>query len=855
MNYGKKNVKKRKSQLKNKRAKAKKKFLLSFLKTLLILFIIALIGGGIGFGVYASNLISELPDVSTIDITPTGYQTVVLDNEGNQIETLASSGANRQFVTLSEIPEDVQHAFVAIEDSRFYEHNGIDIRGIIRAGFTGLVTADFSQGASTITQQLLKNNYFTGWTEESTFKDKVDRKIQEQYLAVELEKITSKDTILENYLNTINLGQNTLGVEAAAERYFNKSVSDLTLSEAAVIAGITQNPSRYNPITNPDSNATRREKVLKNMLDQDYITQEEYDEAMADNVYDRIAIVNVAVTSSSSTSYFVDALTDQVVDDLVEQKGYSETEAYNLLYSGGLTIKSTQDSSIQTIVDEEINNDDNYGMDAKYSFTYRLTVLKSDGSYKNYSEQTMLSYYQAKNSNYSINFSSKEAAEEAIEKYKEEIMEEGDTIPGGGESVIYTLEPQTAMTVIDQSNGYVVALCGGRGEKAGSKTLNRATGIQRQPGSCFKILAAYAPALDAGGLTLASVQDDTPTSYLDGTPLSNYNDAYLGFTTLRQAITNSINIVTVKTLTQIGTGLGYQYVEDFGITTLDSGDNNQALALGGITNGVTNLELTAAYATIANGGYYNTPIFYTEVLDHSGNVILDNTWGESKQVLKETTAFLLTSAMEDVMTSGTGTKANPGNTVIAGKSGTTTKNRDTVFCGYSPYYTCGIWGGYDDNAVQSSTSYSKAIWKAVMARIHESLPEKDFSTPDGIVTATVCSKSGKLAINGTCDSDPRGSMVITEFFTEDTVPTEYCDHHAKLTICNDSGKIANSGCPNTSTSVYIIGGSAGNADSPYLYDSSKLNDVCTLHVGTSTNSTTSAVTNWYQDLINSYVAN
>lgn len=830
MNYGKNNTKKRSKELSSGKHKAGKRFGITFLKTILIILLILIIGGGLAFGLYANNLIKGLPDISEINISPTGFQTTVYDSNGSEIETLASSGANREYVTLDDIPDCVEHAFVAIEDSRFYEHNGIDIRGIIRAGFTGIINGgDFSQGASTITQQLLKNNYFTSWTSENTFKDKIDRKIQEQYLAVQLEKVHSKDEILENYLNTINLGQNTLGVEAASERYFNKSVSDLTISEAAVIAGITQNPSKYNPITNPQNNATRREKVLKNMLDQGYITEGEYNEALQDDVYDRIQVANAQVTSSSTTSYFVDALTDQVIDDLMEQKGYTESEAYQLLYSGGLSIYSTQNTDIQTIVDEEINNQDNYSSGVKYSFSYRLTVQKADGTFENYSEQTMLSYYQSANSNYSINFNSEEEAAAAIEAYKAEVMEDGDIIPEGGESIVYTLQPQTAMTIIDQSTGSVVALCGGRGDKTGSKTLSRATGITRQPGSTFKILAAYAPALDSGGLTLATVQDDAPMTYANGTSLSNYDNNYRGFTTIREAIEDSINVVAVKTLTQIGTGLGYEYVQDFGITTLESGDNNQALALGGITNGVTNLELAGAYATIANGGQYNKPSFYTKVVDHSGNVILDNTENKSKQVLKETTAFLLTSAMQDVMTQGTGVRANPGNTAVAGKSGTTTKDRDTVFAGFTPYYTAVIWGGYDDNTPQTSTTYSKNIWGAVMKRIHENLDYKDFTVPSGIVQASVCKKSGKLALEGVCDSDPRGSMVYTEYFAEGTVPTESCDHHVRVNICNDSGQVASEYCTNTSSNVYIVGGSQGTGDTPYLISDETLASVCTLH--------------------------
>ena len=830
MNYGKENAAKQSAQLSGRKRRKRHSAGLAIIRISLICIVSVFIAGGIFAYLYAKNLIDQLPDVSTIDISPTGYMSTVYDSDGNEIETLASTGANRTYVTLDNIPEDLQHAFVAIEDSRFYEHNGIDLQGIIRAAFTGIVNGfDFSQGASTITQQLLKNNYFTTWTSEHTFADSLNRKIQEQYLAVQLEKIVSKEVILENYLNSINLGQNTLGVEAAAERYFNKSVSDLTLSESAVIAGITQNPTKYNPISHPEENAKRRKKVLKNMLDQGYITESEYETALADDVYDRIQVLNTEL-ATSSTSYFVDALTDEVIEDLQTRLGYTETEAYSLLYSGGLSIYSTQDTTIQNIVEEEINNTDNYNGLEKVSFSYRLTITKSDGSTANYSDTTMLSYYQSSNSSYTLEFDSEEDAAAAIEEYKAAIMEDGDEI--AGESVTYTLQPQAAMTIMDQYTGQVVAMVGGRGDKTAAKTLNRATGITRQPGSTFKVIACYAAALDAGGMTLASVENDMPTTYADGTSLKNYNNTYLGWTNIRTAITNSINVVTVEVMGDIGTSLGFQYAKDLGITTLTDGDNNQALALGGITNGVTNLDLTTAYATIANGGEYNSPIFYTTVVDHQGNIILDNRDNSSTRVLKETTAWLLTSAMEDVMTSGTGTAANfsVNDIAVAGKSGTTTKNRDTVFAGFTPYYTGVIWGGYDDNTPQSYTTYSKVIWKAVMSRIHENLSSKDFTMPDGIVTASVCKKSGKLAINGVCDCDPRGSMVYTEYFEKGTEPTEYCDKHYLGNVCTQSHMFANSECPYYS-GVFIVGAAAGTADEQYGVDAATFGTYCPYHGG------------------------
>lgn len=839
MNYGKKSAQKQSEKLSGKRAKNKKRFGITFIKTVLVCILCIIAVGVIGGGLYAVKLIKQCPDISEVNISPNGFSTTVYDSAGNEIETLAASGSNRTYVTIDEIPDDLQKAFVAIEDERFYKHNGIDLRGIIRAGFTGIISGGKKmQGASTITQQLLKNNYFTTWTSEHTLKDSINRKVQEQYLAVQLEKVEDKDTILENYLNTINLGQNTLGVEAASERYFNKSVSELTLSEDAAIAAITQNPSKYNPITNPKDNATRRKKVLKKMLELGYIKQAEYDEALEDNLYDRIQIVNAQAESSASTSYFVDELTDEVAKDLMDQKGYTEAQAYQMLYSGGLTINSTQDSAIQTICEEEVNNNANYSDHVLHSFSYRLTVTKKDGSYQNYSEQTMLTYYQAQNPNYDINFSSEEECKEAIEKYKSEIMEEGDTIADGGEKITYTLQPQAAISVIDQATGHVVALVGGRGDKMASKTLNRATNITRQPGSCFKIVGCYAAALDAGGLTLASVQDDAPTSYANGTPLHNYDNKYRGFTTIRDAIISSMNVVTVKNLTQIGTGLGFEYAEALGISTLEPGDNNQTLCLGGLTHGVTDLELTASYATIANGGDYNKPVLYTQVLDHNGNVLLDNTQNTSKEVLKETTAWLLTNAMQDVITSGTGSGAGLPNMPTAGKTGTTTKNRDTVFAGYTPYYTAAVWGGYDDNTEQTYTAYSKLIWHSVMQRIHENLPRKEFTQPSGIVTATVCKKSGKLAIEGVCDADPRGSMVYTEYFDKDSVPTETCDHHVKVDICSASGQIAGEYCPveNRVPTVYIIGGTAETEDGPYLITEEALNTVCSVHTSSSSSS-------------------
>ncbi|MCI8495568.1 MAG: PBP1A family penicillin-binding protein [Lachnospiraceae bacterium] len=833
MNYGKRGVAKKEKQITSTASLVRKKFMVIFFKTLMVCFLGAIvIGGCAGIGIF-KGIIESAPDISDIDPSPTGYLSVVLDNQGKETAKLVASGSNRVYVTLDEIPELVQHAFVAIEDERFYEHNGIDLKGIIRAGFKGIANGfHFSQGASTITQQLLKNNVFEGWTDQSGM-EKVERKIQEQYLAIELTKIKSKDWVLENYLNTINLGQNTLGVQSASRRYFGKDVSELTLSEGAVIAGITKNPSAYNPVSHPEKNDDRRKQVLKNMKDQGYISEGEYKEALEDDVYSRIQQVNITYAEDNPNSYFVDAVIEQVVQDLVVKKGYTDTQAYKAIYNSGLSIESTQDMAIQQICDEEVNNLENYSTEPKYSFSYRLTIKKADGTMENYSDQTMIAYYSATIPGYSLNFASVEEAQAAIDAYKTEIMQPGDTIVDGGESVVFTMQPQTAVTIIDQYTGEVKAIVGGRGEKTGSRTLNRATDTTRQPGSTFKVLAAFAPAIDTAGMTLATVQDDAPYTYSNGTSLRNYDNSYRGFTTLRYAITKSINVVTVKTLTDISPQVGYDYLQNFGFSTLVQDDIVQSLALGGITRGVTNLELTAAYAAIANAGTYTKPRFYTRILDHNGNVLIDNRQ-ETHTVLKETTAFLLTDAMQDVVTVGTGGAVNFGNMSIAGKTGTTTSNRDVLFSGYTPYFTCTVWCGYDDNTPQEGalTSNPKTLWNRIMGRIHEGKENIGFTQPAGIVTAAVCKKSGKLAVSGLCDSDPRGSMVETEYFAEGTVPTEYCDHHVSATICSVSGLLATEFCPAEVkyAGIYIVGGSGDSDDGQYLLPAALAEgNYCTVH--------------------------
>ena len=784
MNYGRKKAAKKRRDITSKSKMKKKRLGVRIFKGVLLTLLLLMVAGCVGGGIFLKKVIDSAPDVTPEDVKPTGYTSVVYASD-NKTETqrLTSAGSNRVYKTIDEIPKDLQHAFVAIEDERFYEHNGIDPKGIVRAGMIGLTTGDFSQGASTLTQQLIKNNIFD-FMSEDTFFDRLERKIQEQYLALKLEKQMSKSELMENYLNTINLGQNTLGVQAASQRYFNKDVSQLTLSESAVIAAITQSPSYYNPITHPDHNADRRKQVLKNMLEQGYISQEAHDEALADDVYARIQNVNTNITQNTTPqSYFVDALTEQILTDLEDPDvglGYSETQAYNTLYKGGLSIYSTQDLEIQGICDQVLNDDSNYPYKVQYGLSYALTVTRADGTQENYSSGHIK---QFRNMKYGLTFDSEEQAHQVIESFKASIAKEGDTYD---EVINLSPQPQASVTVIDQATGQIKAMVGGRGTKSSSMSLNRAyTGSTRQPGSCFKILSTYAPALDSAGETLATIIKDEPYEYADGTPVSNWwGNYYRGNMTMRKAIEQSANICAVKTLTEITPQLGFTYCQNFGLSTLvesrttDEGkvftDIQQPLALGGVTDGVYNYEMCAAYAAIANGGVYQEPIMYTKILDHDGNVLLDRTQTQEKHtVLKDSTAFLLTSAMEDVIKKGTGTPARLSNMDAAAKTGTTSNNVDLWIAGYTPYYTCTIWSGYDDNTplADREWDYHLKMWKKIMDQINttKGLAYTQFEEPDSVVERTVCTSTGKLAVSG-CPA-------VTEYFDRDTAPTQSCSGH------------------------------------------------------------------------------
>ena len=812
MNYSKNGLKQKQQLMNSKSDKLGRKIIINICKAFLLFAVVGvIIGGSVALGAF-KGCIDTAPDIDSSDVSAEGFSSFVYDKDGNQIAKLVASGSNRIPVTLDKVPLDLQQAFIAIEDSRFYEHNGIDIIGIIRAGATGVLKGfNFTSGASTITQQLIKNTIYEDFVNESQL-EKVARKIQEWYLAIQITNELSKNEVLIRYLNTINLGQNTLGVQSAAQRYFAKDVSELTLSECALIAAITKSPNGYNPITNPEANAKRRQNVLDEMLDLEYITQAEYDTAMADDPYSRISEVNQTyVASDNVTTYFIDAVTEQVYNDLLEA-GYSEKQAENMIYRNGIKINTTLDPEIQAIVDEVCSDEENFPR-AYWQLSYQLSIAKANGTTVHHSTEMMQKYL--KDNNYKegydpdskMLFKTKDAANAAIEYYKAYAVEAGDEILG--EKITITVQPQLSVVILDQKTGYVKALLGGRGEKTVSKAFNRATASTRQPGSCFKVLAAYAPALDSGLYTLASVQNDAPFAYTNSGDendrlVLNWHEksqGYKGLLNYREGIRWSRNVITVKAMTVLTPQVGMDYLLNFGFTTLLSSTNenghtdvNQSLCLGGITYGVTNLEMTAAYAAIANEGRYIEPTLYTTVLDRNGNIILDKSGNKSRQILRESTAWLLTDAMRDVVTEGTGTTARVVNMDVAGKTGTTTDSMDVWFSGYTPYYTGSVWLGFDNNnatLITAEESTHTKIWSKIMTKVHENLENKEImEKPENIIEVEVCAKSGKLPTPGLCDDH-----IYTEYFMEGTEPITSCDVHVLGIICGSDRVLATQYCP------------------------------------------------------------
>ena len=839
---------------KNRRLMSLVSFGIGFMAMLFVAFVAFVVGS-------FTEIVRNAPSIENLDsINPTDTKSIVFAADGSVMQELVQSGSNRITVNYSDMPDDLVNAFVAIEDERFFKHDGVDVKGIIRAVFVGLSSGRLSEGASTITQQLIKNTIFNGGLEQN-FGDRIERKLQEQALALRIEREVDKKLIMQHYLNTINLGSNCLGVQVASRRYFGKDVKDLDLAECSVLAPIAQNPTRFNPITHPENNQKRRLIVLKYMLNDGYISEAQYNEAISEDVYRRIQTVSAEYTGTHVFSYFTDKVFEEVLLALQEDLGYTDTQAYNLMYSGGLRIYTTQDPRIQEIVDSEVNDPQNYIVVTGYQLTKEyleyalschLSVRLVNGAEYHYDENNLKSYYQdvLGEKNFQLYFTSLDDLHAAVEKYKEYLLQ----TTGGeiaSENVQAMIQPQTSVIVMDQSTGEVKAVTGGRGSKEeyGSLVLNRATGSLRQPGSTFKPIVTYSPALDICGDTLASTYYDSPLE-MNGKNVRNWwNEPYLGYANIRFGIMASMNVLAVRCMENTVTeNTAYAYAKDFGITSLVPQDKSYSLTLGGLTYGVTNEELTTAYAAIANDGVYQKPIYWTRVTDENGNLLLENT-SSAHRVIKSSTSKLLTSALESSIrpefelwprydVNATSTACAVEGMAVAGKSGTTNDANDLWFVGYSPSYTCGIWSGYDSSiAFGESPGYHRVIWQHIMQRIHEGMEPQEFDY-SGLVSRKICSKSGLLARDGVCDQcGDSGCHIYDELFAPGTEPTEYCNRHVVYSFCRASDMPAGEFCPEEQTEqrIFLMIDSEDNdgsttADTRFTINPENISSVCNVHL-------------------------
>ncbi|WXR62100.1 transglycosylase domain-containing protein [Peptostreptococcaceae bacterium AGR-M142] len=780
-------------EIKNNKTKNKSgNMFLRILKYVFITFtILGIIGASLAAGLIY-GVVKDLKPVNYNNIYELLDQSSYIYDEEGQLIVKLHYQENRDIISIENIPKDIQNAFVAIEDERYYSHNGVDIRRLFGALVHDIKTMSKAQGASTITMQLAKNLYTSN---DRSFT----RKIKDLYYALQMEDVLSKDKILEAYLNTAALGRGTHGVQAASQKYFSKDVNELSIAESAMIAGVTKWPTKYSiyktskldgtedfsdihrlknnlifmgksantpPLTQVEINAInklkehniidasqhkrlmeqkdlirkavlnpeskkRQETVLFKMHQLGYITDSEYQEAKNEKI-----IVNKGKEMAEDiSSYFVDIVKNEVIDELV-LNGFSKSEASDLLYEGGLRIYSTMSLDIQNILEKEYEDSKNF--------------------------------------------------------------------PGTFTDDNGNLQPQSSMVVMDNQTGQVKALIGGRNFK-GSMLYNRATN-PRQPGSAIKPLAVYLPAIKSG-FSPSTIVDDLPMYNRSGQLWpKNWDNRYKGLTTVRELLRNSSNSGTVELAKMLGDNhpqsisIMLSTLEDLGFSTIVRAkdnkrvnDENFSLTLGGMSKGVTPLELTAAYSAIASEGVYTKPIFFTRVENSNGDVILQSEKNQ-KEIASKQEAYVITNLLEDVVNNGTGRRAKLKNMATAGKTGTTSAKKDAWFVGYSPYYTAATWIGVDSpKPLREGSKISAMLWKKVMDQIHSNLESKSFVQPTGIVRSTICTESGKL-VTDICKTDPRHT-VRSEIFIRGTQPKDYCTTHVVKEVNSDNGLLANEFTP------------------------------------------------------------
>ena len=724
-------VKKEKSK---KNSKNKKKI---WKKVLLGLIIFGAIAIMIGVAIVIGIFTSDKYKVSRDELIIKNFNTNVLDAEGNVIATL-NGDENRKWVAYAEMPEYLPKMFIALEDERYYEHHGIDLKRTIgaTAGFI-FGGGSSSYGGSTITQQLIKNTFKD---DEDSGLAGVQRKIREMARAYNVENVLSKTEILELYLNKIFMGGTYYGVQTASEYYFSKNVQDLSLAEAAYLVGINTSPNAYEPFSTEQEEIDRIKYKTKVVLEKfkeeapnlEYeLTDEVYNAALAE-VDAGLAFQKGSVTTgANSYTYHTAAAIEQIIKQLQEEKELTYDAARAMIYNNGYTIYTTQKTSVQNAMQEEYYKD-------KYIKTSKTT--------------------KDENGNF--------------------------------------VHSQSAMVIIDHTNGQVVGTMGGLGTDSLTSGQNRATQSTRQPGSSIKPISVIAPALEKGVIVASTVFDNSTTTFGGNfTPSSSTS----GLTTVRHGIEISSNIMQCKILSLLGVSNSISFTKNMGITSLvtskeDSIHNDESLpsmALGGLTNGVSPLEMAAAYAAIANNGEYISPTFYTKVVDSDGNTIIECKQ-ETRQVMSAQNAYVLKKILTEPVrgNGGTATTCWISGMEVGAKTGTTNDNYDRWLCGITPYYAAATWTGFDKNEDINRYYYgnpSAQLWGTIMRAIHKELPNKSFDRPSGVVTAKICMDSGKVAVE-TC------TRTETEYFVRGTVPGA-CAGHEKVTICKQTGKIATEKCP------------------------------------------------------------
>lgn len=867
-----------------------KKLLVITLMTVLIS--LTLFAGSVGLAFV--NILTTAPEIDPYSIN-SGFEetSLIFDKDKNLLEKVETA-EYRTFVKLNKVPQFLKDAFISIEDERFYEHPGVDPKGILSSLYENFKAGGVVRGASTITQQLIKNTFLSN---EQT----LTRKLKEIYLALNLETKLSKDQILESYLNMISLGQNSYGVQEASRTYFSKNVDEINIAQAALLAGIVKGPNIYQPFyrVSPlkfdeatmrkigeteilgekyilvfNTKSVQRQKViLKKMLELGKINQTEYNEAIN---FDVVASLKPSAKKETEiTSYATDYVKNQVVEDLMEKYQITKQKAQERLFTGGLRIYSTIDTKVQKDLDEVNRNFNGILLGDLKRYKAPLLVdrnldkagniVDKDGNLVYYKKENLLTndgYLFIPKGEFSINANGDLAITSSrilaykkstdIQDYytidgsknllthrvgglavpdayylrqarhsliiKAEFFEKNDKFYKVNETgnlfinpeYFYNnktglVQPQSATVIMDYKTGHIVAMIGGRDVK-GSRILNRATDTARQPGSSMKPLAVYLPALD-NGFTAASPILDIPMITADGKVWpNNVYTGFKGITTLRESLIYSINVSSARTLKKIGIPTSIKYLKKLGIINEENpskdnfvqssenkthnDENLASLALGGMTKGVSPLDMTAAYSAIANDGVYNEPIIYTKVLDKDGNIVLEKE-AKQRRVVSPQIAYVMKDILRSTAYEHTGKNAIIKGQASAGKTGTTDYNADFWFVGFTNYYTAATWMGNDSPKItitQNSWLAAK-LWGHIMTKIHQDKESKpQFAQPDGIVKAYVCTKSGKKP-NQFCSSDPRG-VVREEIFAKGTEPTETCNVHVALEVNSSNNKLA-----------------------------------------------------------------